>query len=98
MPPRKTTSTAQESGGIDRGTQSGDSGSRLANDPIPLAHSVTLRVLIVDDEASVRKVMAAVLAQHNITCETAASGEEALRVLETPRKNGGISSLQMPGM
>src|SRR5260370_22213348 len=98
MPPRKITSTAEERGGIDTGDQSADSGSRLANDPIPLAHSVALRVLIVDDEASVRKVMAAVLAQHNVTCETAASGEEALRVLETHRIDAVISDLQMPGM
>jgi len=98
MPPRKTTSTAQERGGIDMGAQSADSGRRLANDPIHLAHSVALRVLIVDDEASVRKVMAAVLAQHNVTCETAASGEEALRILETHRIDAVISDLQMPGM
>src|SRR6266705_3969798 len=98
MPPRKTTSTAQERGGIDMGAQSADSGRRLANDPIHLAHSVALRVLIVDDEASVRKVMAAVLAQHNVTCETAASGEEALRVLETHQIDAVISDLQMPGM
>jgi response regulator RpfG family c-di-GMP phosphodiesterase len=55
-------------------------------------------VLIVDDETSVRKVMAAVLAQLGIPCETAASGEEALRVLETDRIDAVISDLQMPGM
>jgi response regulator RpfG family c-di-GMP phosphodiesterase len=55
-------------------------------------------VLIVDDETSVRKVMAAVLAQLGIPCETAASGEEALRVLETHEIDAVISDLQMPGM
>jgi response regulator RpfG family c-di-GMP phosphodiesterase len=55
-------------------------------------------VLIVDDEISVRKVMAAVLAQLGFPCETAASGEEALRVLETQRIDAVISDLQMPGM
>jgi response regulator RpfG family c-di-GMP phosphodiesterase len=70
----------------------------LATEPIPLADSVTLRVLIVDDEISVRKVMAAVLAQLGFPCETAASGEEALRVLETQRIDAVISDLQMPGM
>jgi response regulator RpfG family c-di-GMP phosphodiesterase len=70
----------------------------LVTEPIPLAHSLTLRVLIVDDEASVRKVMAAVLAQLGIPCETAACGEEALRVLETHRIDAVISDLQMPGM
>ncbi len=75
-----------------------NAGWHLATEPIPLAHSATLRVLIVDDEASVRKVMAAVLAQPSLTCETAASGEEALRVLETHRIDAVISDLQMPGM
>ena len=70
----------------------------MATDSVSLAHSVTPRVLIVDDETSVRKVMAAVLAQLGIPCETAASGEEALRVLETDRIDAVISDLQMPGM
>ena len=70
----------------------------MVAEPIPLAHSLTLRVLIVDDEASVRKVMAAVLAQLGIPCETAAGGEEALRVLETHPIDAVISDLQMPGM
>jgi response regulator RpfG family c-di-GMP phosphodiesterase len=42
--------------------------------------------------------MAAVLAQLGIPCETAASGEEALRVLETHPIDAVISDLQMPGM
>jgi response regulator RpfG family c-di-GMP phosphodiesterase len=73
-------------------------GSRLATEPIPLAHSPTLRVLLVDDEASVRKVTAAVLAQAGLRCETAASGDEALQVLESQRIDAVISDLQMPGM
>jgi len=70
----------------------------LATEPIASAHSVTPRVLIVDDEASVRKVMAAVLTQVGVSCETAASAEEALRVLETHEVDAVISDLQMPGM
>jgi response regulator RpfG family c-di-GMP phosphodiesterase len=70
----------------------------LATEPIASAHSVTPRVLIVDDEASVRKVMAAVLTQVGVSCETAASAEEALRVLETREMDAVISDLQMPGM
>jgi response regulator RpfG family c-di-GMP phosphodiesterase len=70
----------------------------LATEPIPLAQSLSLRVLIVDDEVSVRKVMAAVLAQIGLPCETAASGKEALHVLETHRIDAVISDLQMPGM
>jgi len=70
----------------------------LATEPIASAHSVTPRVLIVDDEASVRKVMAAVLTQVGVSCETAASAEDALRVLETHEMDAVISDLQMPGM
>jgi response regulator RpfG family c-di-GMP phosphodiesterase len=70
----------------------------LATEPIPLAHSLALRVLIVDDEVSVRRVMAAVLAQLGLPSETAASGEEALRILKTHPIDAVISDLQMPGM
>ncbi len=70
----------------------------MATEPAPLAHSVVLRVLIVDDEASVRRVMAVVLAQLGLPCETADSGEEALRILETHQIGAVISDLQMPGM
>ena len=70
----------------------------MATEPIASAHSVTPRVLIVDDEASVRKVMAAVLTQVGVSCETAASAEDALRVLETHDMDAVISDLQMPGM
>jgi response regulator RpfG family c-di-GMP phosphodiesterase len=81
-----------------RSDDEANAGWHLATEPISSAHPVTLRVLIVDDEASVRKVMAAVLAQLGLPCETAASGEEALRILETHRIDAVISDLQMPGM
>ena len=70
----------------------------MAPEPIPVAHSLSLRVLVVDDEVSVRKVMAAVLAQLGLPCETAAHADEALRILETHRIDAVISDLQMPGM
>ena len=70
----------------------------MATEPMASAHSAAPRVLIVDDEASVRKVMAAVLTQVGVSCETAASAEEALRVLETREMDAVISDLQMPGM
>jgi len=70
----------------------------LATEPIPVADSLSLRVLVVDDEVSVRKVMAAVLAQLGLPCETAAHADEALRILETHRIDAVISDLQMPGM
>jgi response regulator RpfG family c-di-GMP phosphodiesterase len=70
----------------------------LAAEPVSLALSGALRVLIVDDEASVRKVMAAVFAQLGLLCETAGSGEEALCILDSHRIDAVISDLQMPGM
>lgn len=70
----------------------------MATDSVPSPHPVILRVLIVDDEASVRKVMAAIFAQLGLPCETAASGEEALRILETHQIDAVISDLHMPGM
>src|SRR5438093_11443135 len=75
-----------------------NSGCNLATELVPLAHSVTLRVLIVDDEVSVRRVMAVVLTRLGFPCETADSGEEALRILEAQRIDAVISDLQMPGM
>jgi len=38
-------------------------------------------VLVVDDEPSMRKLLAAMLTDSGLACGTAASGEEALRVL-----------------
>jgi len=55
-------------------------------------------VLIVDDEVSVRKVTATVLAQIGLSCETAAGGDEALHILETHSIDAVISDLRMPGM
>jgi response regulator RpfG family c-di-GMP phosphodiesterase len=83
---------------LTRAYEEANSGPRLATEAAPLADSITLRVLIVDDEISVRKVMATVLGQLGFPCETAASGDEALRILETHRIDAVISDLQMPGM
>src|SRR5260370_18280434 len=79
-------------------TKEANSGRNLATEPVPLAHSVTLRVLIVDDEASVRRAMPLLLARLGFPCETAHSGEEALRILERQRIDVIICALQMPGM
>src|SRR5207249_10955670 len=88
----------QDSGSLDRFMRSNNSGRHLTTDQFTPADSRALRVLIVDDEASVRKAMAAVLAQLGLPCETAAGGEEALHILETSQIDAVISDLQMPGM
>jgi response regulator RpfG family c-di-GMP phosphodiesterase len=78
--------------------EAANSGSHLATEPRTSLPSTALRVLIVDDEVSVRKVMAVVLAQLGHLCQTAAGGEEALRILEARRIDAVISDLQMPGI
>jgi response regulator RpfG family c-di-GMP phosphodiesterase len=83
---------------VERVVDDGGHLNLITTELVPLAHLATLRVLIVDDEVSVRKVMAAVLAQVGLRCETAASGDEALRLLETHRIDVVISDLQMPGI
>jgi response regulator RpfG family c-di-GMP phosphodiesterase len=53
-------------------------------------------VLIVDDEPSMRKLLAAMLADSGVACGTAASGEEALRVLEQEEVTAILADLHMP--
>ena len=56
------------------------------------------RILIVDDDISVRSVMARVLAHDKHIITTAASGEEALRWLDERTFDILLSDLGMPGM
>jgi response regulator RpfG family c-di-GMP phosphodiesterase len=60
--------------------------------------SLTLRVLIVDDEAASRRMLAVVLEQIGISCAQAGGGEEALRILKGLQMDAVISDLRMPGM
>jgi putative nucleotidyltransferase with HDIG domain len=55
-------------------------------------------VLIVDDENSYRAALAVMLGEVGIQCMTAASGDEALQVLQDREVNAVIADLQMPGM
>lgn len=57
-----------------------------------------MHVLVVDDEASVRRVLAAMLEQADIPYKSAPSGEEALKSLQRETFDAVISDLQMPGM
>ncbi len=65
--------------------------SRSSSTPAAAAH-----VLIVDDEAASRKMLATLLAHENISCKTAAGAEEALQILETQPFDAVIADLQMP--
>lgn len=77
---------------------SGDNHGRKegGNDrPVPNA-SPTVRVLIVDDEACVRKALAVVMTGEGMACKTAAGAEEALAILEKEPMDAVIADLHMP--
>jgi response regulator RpfG family c-di-GMP phosphodiesterase len=54
------------------------------------------QVLIVDDELSFRNVLAVMLNQEGVPCKTAATAEEALRILEREHVDAVLADLQMP--
>ena len=56
------------------------------------------RVLIVDDDSSVRRVTQVQLEHEGYTVSTAASGQEALHILENTLHDLVITDLRMPGM
>ena len=56
------------------------------------------RILVVDDEHLLRTPVAAVLRQAGYVVECAASGEEALRALESATPELILLDLMMPGM
>jgi cyclic di-GMP phosphodiesterase len=57
-----------------------------------------VRCLVVDDEASVRDVVARVLAGEGLECTTASSGPEAVAILEAQPFDLAVLDIQMPGM
>ncbi len=57
-----------------------------------------MRVLIVDDERSVLRVLAVMLEDAGVTYQSAASAQEALTFLAAQTFDAVISDLQMPGM
>lgn len=56
------------------------------------------RVLIVDDEPAVRKMLGVMLSQAGITNQTAANAQAALDVLRNESFSAVISDLRMPGI
>jgi response regulator RpfG family c-di-GMP phosphodiesterase len=60
--------------------------------------SPAVRVLIVDDDPALRKILSVMLTHADIVCRTAACGEEALRLLENQPTDVVISDLRMPGI
>ena len=56
------------------------------------------QILVVEDDASLRKLMSAALKQHGYSCHTANDGAEALDVMETTNVDLIILDVMMPNM
>ena len=56
------------------------------------------QILIVEDDASLRKLISATLKQHGYSCHTANDGLEALDVMEKTNIDLIISDVMMPNM
>ena len=63
-----------------------------------LTSALGVRVLIVDDDLALRTILSVMLTQSAFVCRTAASGDEALRLLENQPTDVVISDLRMPGI
>ncbi|MDH3599581.1 MAG: response regulator, partial [Candidatus Tectomicrobia bacterium] len=57
-----------------------------------------LRVLVVDDDPTIRLLLSKFLEMQNCEAEAAASGEEALELLNAGQFDVIMADLQMPGM
>lgn len=71
--------------------------------PSPAALLAGRRVLVVDDEESIRELVEAGLTARGVTVDCAASGEDALRLVEQSRSNGirhdlVLCDVKMPGL
>src|SRR5712664_3660325 len=60
---------------------------------VPLRHSPTARVLIVDDEPAACKLLALLLSQAGFECKSALSGAEALLLLEKDGREAIVCDL-----
>jgi response regulator RpfG family c-di-GMP phosphodiesterase len=64
----------------------------------PRVATLPVRILVVDDEEPMRKLMKWVLAGSGLESRSAAGGYEALHILEAEKFDAVISDLSMPGM
>ncbi|MBI9087988.1 MAG: response regulator [Desulfobacterium sp.] len=58
----------------------------------------TVNVLVLDDEESIRHSIAAYFEDEGFTVFEAASGEDALELLESRRVDAAIVDIRLPGM
>ena len=56
------------------------------------------KVLIVDDEEMIRKLLVSLLSKQGVSCETATDGLEAMNKIETETFDAVITDIEMPGM
>jgi len=59
---------------------------------------MTQRILVVDDEEHIRKIMSIMLGKHGYHCRTASSGEEALALIGRESFDAVFTDMKMPGM
>jgi len=59
---------------------------------------MTQKILIVDDEEHIRKIMSIMLGKHGYHCRAAASGEEALTLIGRENFDAVFTDMKMPGM
>ena len=79
-------------------TELGPSGEHAAVPHVPPTESDRLRVLVVDDEASVRVSLQRYLAGKGHEVETTASGEDALVRLKASKYDAVILDMRMPDL
>ena len=57
-----------------------------------------MRVLVIDNDPAIRRILQAVLTDAGFSVETAANGFTALQLVESERPNAIVLDLLMPGM
>lgn len=62
-----------------------------------MADKRMVNILVVDDEAMIRKLLCQKLSQEGYQCEEASGGEPALKILRARRADVAILDLKMPG-
>ena len=56
------------------------------------------KILVIDDEAPIRRVIALKLKNHGYRVQTAGDGEEGLRIIQTEKPHVVITDINMPRM
>jgi CheY-like chemotaxis protein len=86
---------------LSRGTVREPEAARVAlpavaqNQPLALERA---RILIADDDMTVRAVLQKTLREHNVDCRAACSGDEALRLITDYRPHAVVLDVNMPAM